>query len=723
MFSKEINTTLRPFLRGLPFTLVLVFLGIWIAGKYVSYMTPVYESTARIKLADNQQGPTGSHLYDDIDYFATENKISAEIELIKSNSILEKVAEHLPESYIIYRVGDIHSTELYDQSPLKIYTVINDSALLDRPFQLTVHGNDYTLITPGEKQFKSKLGRSLTVGTSEILITSNEALIKKRPGLQVDDNYRFVLRSQARLVSEIRSNLDVMAMDKDVPVIRLSFKSPVPQKAHDVVNLVASCYIRDFEETKFLTADTTVSFLDKQLKQYADELNGSENNIEEYRNSENIINIRQETETDLRKISDLKKQMVNIRMNLAAIDTLNQYIQQGDDRFLELAPNFEAFNDLLSTELVKKIKSYRAERKELLIKYTPDHEKVKIVDENIHEIIEYIKESINNTKTNTQIKLNSLDDEIADAESAFVGLPSRERTLSGLERNNQMNESIFRFLHEKKTEAEIARAAKMSFHRIIDFGEVPTTATSPSPSLFKALAAFLTFLLGTLLSLLIFKVRFPIGDEEFIQKRTLLPFIKSIPFLKNKITEQLFFSQWASVLWLNEYFGAGKILCIASVREGNKKEFITDRIATALQLMGKKTLVIFTNNSLAYTKPGKRYEALSIDHLLNEDQTWKQEILSQYDCVLCDPGTLDQEARSFLTLSSCTSTILVIDSLHSKASEIDQANEISETLQGLKLEIILNRSGYYPTLIKLDKIKSIFQKLISSPAKFKPAMR
>ncbi len=722
MFSKEMNSTLRPFLRGLPFTLVLVFLGIWLAGKYVSYVTPVYESTARIKLADNQQGPTGSHLYDDIDYFATENKISAEIELIKSNSILEKVAANLPESYIIYRVGDIHSTELYDQSPLKIFTVINDSSLLDRPFQLIIHGNDYSLTTPGEKQFKCKLGRSLTVGNSEILILKNEELLKKRPSMQVDDNYRFVLRSKSRLVSEIRSNLDVLAMDKDVPVIRLSYKSPVPQKAHDVVNLVASCYIRDFEETKYLTADTTVTFLDKQLKQYAHELDSSENNIEFYRNSKNIINIRQETETDLRKISDLKKQQVNIRMNLAAIDTLNHYIHQGDDRFLELAPNFEAFNDLLSTELVKKIKTYRAEKKEMLIKYTPDHEKVKIIDENIHDLIEYIKESINNTKTNTQIKLSSLEEEIADAEASFVGLPTRERTLGGLERSNQMNESIFRFLHEKKTEAEIARAAKMSFHRIIDFGEVPTTPTSPSPSLFKALAAFLTFLFGTLLSIILFKVRFPIGDEEFIQKRTLLPFIKSIPFFKNRMSEQLFFSQWASVLWLNEYFGKDKILCLTAVRTGNQKEFITDRIATALQIMGKKVLVIYAEENTIYSNSKKLYDAAFIDHLLNEDQTWKSDELNQYDCVLCDPGTLDHEARSFLILSACSSTILVIDSLNSKATEVDQANEISETLQGLKLEIVLNRSSYYPKLISLNKILDLGKRILRFEHKLKPSV-
>lgn len=50
-------------------------------------------------------------------------------------------------------------------------------------------------------------------------------------------------------------------------------------------------------------------------------------------------------------------------MNLDAIKNLNNYISEGKDNYLELAPNFEAFNDLLSTEMVKNMKLLQAEKK------------------------------------------------------------------------------------------------------------------------------------------------------------------------------------------------------------------------------------------------------------------------------------------------------------------------------------------------------------------------
>ena len=54
-------------------------------------------------------------------------------------------------------------------------------------------------------------------------------------------------------------------------------------------------------------------------------------------------------------------------MSLEAIRELNKYLKEGKDHFLDLAPNFEAFTDLLSTEIIKKIKDLQSTKKDLLL--------------------------------------------------------------------------------------------------------------------------------------------------------------------------------------------------------------------------------------------------------------------------------------------------------------------------------------------------------------------
>jgi uncharacterized protein involved in exopolysaccharide biosynthesis len=707
MVSRDLIQTLRPFLRGLPFTLALVVVAVMAMGKYVSYLTPYYESTARIKLADNQVGPTGSHLYDDMDFFATENKIAAEIELIKSNTILEKVVDRLPEHYLIYRVGDLHSTELYDQSPILIHSLINDSMLLEHPFELEVQGEKLHLVAPDENVYQGRLGKAITVNGSEILITRNDALLRRKPKMHIDDKYRFVFKSREKLLAEIRSNLDVMAADKDVPVLRISYKSSVARKAMDVVNLVSNCYIQDYVDTKFQTADTTVNFLKEQLDRYTTELNASEVDIEQYRNRENIINIRQETETDLRKIADMKKQLANLEIHIAAIDSLDQYIQAGTERFLQLAPNFEAFNDLLSTELVKKIKAYQAERNELLTLYTPEHEKIRVIDANVKEIIVYIKESIRNTRRNNEIKIDVLRGSIADAESAFVGLPTREKTLEGLERTNQMNEAIFRFLHEKKTEAEIARAARISFHRIIDFGSLPKAPSSPKPSLLKALAAFLAFLIGVLMSWFMHKRKFRMGGEGTVQQQSLIPIHISVPHLKDPSRRKVHFSQWASALWLNGSFESGRIQAFLEMQSGSQKGFVMHELALALSRMGKSVLIL-TPDVDAMQHFGKHpYTIRNVSEVFQAQNGPDASVLSSFECVLLDAGCFADSEDSMMLLSHTARCFIVLDQLGSTPEDIDQANALQELVPALALEFVYNRSQYFPWFLDKSNVLAV----------------
>ena len=212
-----------------------------------------------------------------------------------------------------------------------------------------------------------------------------------------------------------------------------------------MVNTLAETYIEEYIESKYRAANTTVDFLKDEIGQANHKLSDAENRIENYRNKENIINIPQETETDLRKISQLKIQKSNLKMNLDAIKNLKNYIAEGKDNYLDLATNFEAFNDLLSTEMVKNMKQLQAEKKELLLTYTPEHEKVKIIDSKIKDLTDYQTESIRNTQKNLEIKYNDIDRDIQIAEQAFIGLPEKEKLLNIMNREFNLYEKKLQF--------------------------------------------------------------------------------------------------------------------------------------------------------------------------------------------------------------------------------------------------------------------------------------
>ena len=111
---------LKPYLRGWPIIISAMVLAFLVASKYLNYVTPMYESTAKLRLADMNDGVPNSNLFKDLDVFATTQKINAEIELLKSNTLLTKALAKAPFEVQIFRSGSVRKTELFNDSPIII---------------------------------------------------------------------------------------------------------------------------------------------------------------------------------------------------------------------------------------------------------------------------------------------------------------------------------------------------------------------------------------------------------------------------------------------------------------------------------------------------------------------------------------------------------------------------------------------------------------------------
>jgi len=245
--------------------------------------------------------------------------------------------------------------------------------------------------------------------------------------------------------------------------------------------------------------NATAETIGAQIKAVRRTLAQSEDTVQQYRDQKRIVNIKQETDTDLHKIAELKIQRANLQMSLAAANNLYAYMTDGKRSALDMAPNFEAFNDMLSTDIVKKVKDLQAERHDLLLRFTPEDDKVKTVDMKLADLNGYLLESVRNTRNALTIKYRGIDQTIRQAEGTFIGLPTREKNLAGLQRDFELNEKLYTFLREKETEAAIAKATPTSYHRIIAGGEVPTEPTSPHRAFVLVISGFLGMLLGVLL--------------------------------------------------------------------------------------------------------------------------------------------------------------------------------------------------------------------------------
>jgi uncharacterized protein involved in exopolysaccharide biosynthesis len=690
---KHTINMLRPFYRGLPVILLVMVLSVMAAKIYLHYATPKYESAAYIKLADAAIGIPHSTLYRDLDVFATSSNILAEVEMVKSQVVIDRALKHLDLGITLFQIGELRKQELYDQTPFRIIARPTDQRGYDSTYKMIVYSDSLLVITsPSKIQYKGKLDHLLSTPYLDLIIRKNDSLFQTKPKLPVNGKYELIVNAHTTLRDYIKQKIDVMETDKEVPVLRIAFKSAVAQKSADIVNQISEAYIRDYIDEKYSAADTTVNFLDKEVNNYSQKLVTAEKSMENYKQDKGVINIKQETETNIRSLSELKTKLAGLQMDLIAIDSLNHYIQNGKADFNKLAPNFQTFNDLLSTEIIKKVKSLQEEKKDLLLKYTPAHEQVQAVDNKLNDLYAYMEESINNTRTNLQLKFVDLQKTIRETEASMESYPEKDRMMTVLDRNFNLNDQIYRFLREKRTDAEIARAANISFHRIITMGEVPVLPVFPVPVLMVVLGALLGLIFGTMGIYIIHFIKGKVNNEMSIERNSDIPVQAGIPFLKKAGQADVIFQKLAIDLQVKKSLEKGAVLAITSFDKGEGKRTVSFGLAKAITALGKTCVILEAEGAPA--RWGEQwFQPERLAGIIRELQ-------EKYDLVICKTAPLSENASSLLLLAPATMTLFVLDSRITRMKRVEEAGLLQKELGLANFNFLLNRAGYTPSLIR-----------------------
>jgi uncharacterized protein involved in exopolysaccharide biosynthesis len=707
---------IKPFIRGSFLIILSMVIAVVVAKKYLSYVVPMYESTTKLKLADVSEGIQSSNLFKDFDIFASSNKIAAEIEVLKSSVLLNKTLDSLDFDVEIFRKGQLKSVELYEDSPFLLEGSFTNSKVFDEKYGLQIISEkDFEITIPGIMQsiIKGTFGEPVLFKYGEFIISLNGKYISNKPDLAIIDQYEFEFLSRQKLVSKILKDLDIISVDKDVAIIRINFKSSVPAKAALFVNTLAKTYIEDYINTKYKAAETTVEFLDEQLVEVSKKLSRAESNIKNYRNVQKITNIRQETETDLRKISQLKIQQTNVKMNLLAIQSLNKYIQNGKDNFLELAPNFEAFTDLLSTEIIKSLKSLQAEKKDLLLIYTPEEEKVKVIDDKINDLKEYLIESVANTTRNLEIKYLNLSKDIEGFEKVFITVPEKEKIITVMNREFEIYQKTYISLNEKRIEARIAKAAKIAFHRIISPAEPSKNPVSPNRPIIIIVSAIMGMFGSILLIHIVHVAKAKVNDKYTIESNSGIPIAMLTPRLKNAQEIQNYFLQEAGQLEMKELIKHKGVICLSSFKLEEGALFNAFHLAKALSEQNRKVLIIdvadaMQNGGNNNAVPESIKKGLDLIVLTNSEfksftkirmKSFIENLKQSYDIILILNEELGKQ-KSLLLMSVATTNLVAVDTRLTQARKIIEVDLLKEEYDLPSVQFILNRHNYNPNIIK-----------------------
>lgn len=606
------------FIIGVIVALVIGFL-------YNRYTPKVYQNTATVFVKEDKMGIDPTSMMTGLTFKSSIN-IDNEIAILQSFSLKERTLRELEFFNVsYYATGRVATRELYTETPFVVE--------LDYDTLQTV-GIKYEIefIDQDKYRLKAKEGlygvfdynESINVGKTEIEDIKNVYSLGEwvnngnnkfrviltsyyNPDADKSMKYSFTVNSRLALISEM-SNVSIGLTTKTSSILKMTIQGHNSRKITDYLNKLLEEYMERNLEQKNTISKNTVLFIDEQLIGIQDSLNKAEYDIQSFQEGNVLMDLDAQSKDMFNNLKNVEKRKSELELSIRYYENLQNYIKKNiDDINKIVVPSAMGIQDQMLNKLVLELVSLSSEKSKKLVTSTENNPLVQTLDEQIIQTKKQLLENIDNLINNTNVTIEELDLQIQMYESRMKELPTTQRAFLGYERKFSLNNDLYKFLMQKRAEAQIMMASNSPDNSVIDAAIISRARIiAPRTMMVYLVCIVLGCAIPAAFIFLKEILNTKILEKSDIEKITKLPIIGHIPYInpndahssatfvidspKSPVSES-----FRSIRTNIEYVVQGKEKCVFSVisdSPGIGKTYISINMASIYAMYGKKTVLI-----------------------------------------------------------------------------------------------------------------------------------
>jgi tyrosine-protein kinase Etk/Wzc len=609
--SINIKRYLSLFLSNWYWFAASLFLAVTIAYGINRYSEKIYTVSSTLLIKD-EQNRGGSALNDNFlpgaNLFNSQQNLKNEIGILKSFRLNKRVIDSLPEFRIVYfGVGrrNIVESRLYKRCPFQVTTESVDNQLKGIKINVTIVSDTSCIIeTIGDKKIEKFLqfGHSFSeYGFNFKIKLRDPNNTGFNPG--VSNKYYFFFTSAEGLANEYREKLSVTPIDKDATLVNLSSTGFVPEQEVDYLNKLMQIYLSQGLESKNQIADSTITFIDRQLSFILTGLNEAEDRLEQFRLDNKLVDLSKEGTLIQSRLEQVENEKTSLDLQYKYYQYLKEYLNSKNESGDIVSPSVLGVSDQVLGRLVQELSVQQQKKKQMAMNLSSDLPPVTLLDDDINSTKIALSENVENSIINLGRSIDDVNNRILQINSELRKLPGTERKMISIQRKFDINNTVYTYLLEKKAETGIAKASNVSDNKIIDEAQVFNAYQIKPKSRSNNLKAyFLGLIVPALLISLLYYFNNLIIDNGDITTRTNVSIIgyvshsddkKEIPVIVNPSStiSESFRAIRTSLRYLIKE-NHHPVIAVTSTISSEGKTFISTNLSAVIALLGKKVLLI-----------------------------------------------------------------------------------------------------------------------------------
>ena len=641
--GQTIKIQIRKYLRYWIWFVLGVILASIGAYLYLRYTPKVYKSSAKIKILNKTKGlelPSEAFIFN-----RSNINLDNEIEVIRSYRIMKQVVDRLGLDKRYFEVGNVLTTEI-DRLPFQLLLKDNQNEKLNAKsylitirsdaFEVVVGNQADILVFPGfeTKQSKHKLPFELSALDS--------TKVSKLQG----KTFKLILGSSSGMTSGLKKSIGINMLG-DSDLLELTYASQSIAKNERILNTLIEVFNEDGINDRQDISRRTIDFIDKRFLLLAEELDSIETGISDFKRKSNLVTVESDAALGLSQRTLSENELFSVESQIILSDLLEEDITNPNNDS-DLLPSNIGLTNTSVNELVNTYNTLVFERDNLIASAGENNPAVIILNQKLKDLKANIYMSITSYKVQLQASKKQLMGKNSKYASKVYSLPAKEKIILEIKRQQEIKQTLYLFLLQKREEAAINLAITEPSIKVVEdaiSSGIPISPNSKNIYIMAVLAGLLIpFGIIYAINLLDTKVR---GREDIVEINSQIPVVGELPKVKQ---EDLVFSDPDDNSIQSEAFRIlssnvdyilpvkegkkGKVIYCTSTIKGEGKTYVSLNLSLALSSINRKVLLIGADlrNPQIHTHIAEDKHKPGLSNYLHDvNYNWKDSIIKGFD--------------------------------------------------------------------------------------------
>lgn len=565
-------------------------------------------ATVIIKDPSNKTSTTGLDRFDNI---INKVNVANEILQFRSKKLMREVVQRL-HADISYQVEDgLRNNELYTQSPVLLSF---PDALPEQRFALTVTPKDTNSVILSDfsgieaaSGLTIPMNDTVTLGKGmRVVATPTNYYAKSWLGTAI----RVQKLPVESMVNYYKGALGIQQEEEESSILTLALKDGSAARAEDVLNTLINVYNEEAVKDKNQVAVNTANFINERLIIIENELGGVESELETFKQQNQIVDIASSAGMYMSESQKYNADAMELETQLRLANFIKDYLTD-PTKETDLIPSNTGIGDMNIESQISLYNTAKLKRDRLIDDSSENNPVVQELNNSLRAMKQNIIRAVDNMIVSLNVQRNDAQSREMRAQSRVTAIPTKERQMLSIERQQKVKEALYLYLLNKREENALSQAMADNNARVIDGAEGSNAPISPNRNRILLLGILVGVAIPGLACLAVLFMDTRVHSRKDFEGVLSVPFLGEIPQDKeagrrndtkktavtiaentDSVVAEAFRILRTNMAFMARKDAAQQVIILTSLNEGAGKTFISKNLGMSLALAKKRVMLI-----------------------------------------------------------------------------------------------------------------------------------